>query len=35
MRYIVTEKKLPSIVETVKYFGTILLGQILKIYTNH
>ena len=29
------EKDIPSVVETLKYFCTILLGQKLKIYTNH
>ena len=34
-QYMVTEKKLLSIVETLKGFCTILLGQQLKIYTDH
>ena len=33
--YTLTEKKLLSIVETLKSFRTILLGQQLKIYTDH
>ena len=35
IRYTVTEKKLLSIVQTLKDFCTILLGQELKIYTSH
>ena len=34
-RYKETEKELLSIVENLRYFCTILLGQELKIYTNH
>ena len=34
-RYTVTERELLSIVETLKYFWTILLGQKLRIYTDH
>ena len=34
-RYTVTEKGLLSIVETLKEFRTILIGQKLKIYTDH
>ena len=34
-RYKVTEKELLSIVETLKYFRTILLGKRLRIYTGH
>ena len=34
-RYRVTEKDLLSIVETLKGFRTILIGQILIIYTDH
>ena len=34
-RYTVTENELLSIVEILKEFRTILLGQRLKIYTNH
>ena len=34
-RYTVTERELPSIVETLKYFRTILIGQKLRIYTDH
>ena len=34
-RYTITEKDLLSIVETLKEFQIILLGQQLKIYTNH
>ena len=34
-RYIVTEKYLLNIVKTLKEFRTILLGQGLKIYTDH
>ena len=33
--YIVTERELPSIVESLKAFRTILLGLKLKIYTDH
>ena len=33
--YTVTEKKLLSIVETLKEIRTILLGQKLRIYTDH
>ena len=33
--YIVTEKELLIIVETLKEFRTILLGQQLEIYTDH
>ena len=35
IRYKVTEEELISIVETLKEFSTILLGQELKIYTDH
>ena len=34
-RYTVTEKNMLSIVETLKEFRNILLGQILIIYTDH
>ena len=34
-RYTVTEKELLSVVETLKEFRTISLGQILRIYTDH
>ena len=34
-QYIVMEKELISIVKTLKEFHTILLGQKLKIYTDH
>ena len=34
-RYTVTERELPSIVETLKYFRTIFIGQKLIIYTDH
>ena len=34
-RYTVTEREPLRIVETLKYFRTILLGQKLRIYTNH
>ena len=34
-RYTVTEKELLRIVETLKEFSTILLGQKLRIYTDH
>ena len=34
-RYIVTERELLSIVETLKEFRKILLGQKLRIYTDH
>ena len=34
-RYTETEKELLSIVKTLKYFLTILLGQLSKIYTDH
>ena len=34
-RYTVTERELPSIVENLKDFRTILLGQKLRIYTDH
>ena len=34
-RYTVTENELLSIVETLTDFGMILLGQQLKIYTDH
>ena len=34
-RYTVTEKEFLRIVETLKNFRTILLGQKLKIYTDH
>ena len=33
-RYTVTEREIPSIVETLKEFRTILPGQKLRIYTN-
>ena len=35
MKYTFIEKQLLSIVETLKQFRTILLGKILRIYTNH
>ena len=34
-RYTVTEKELPSIVETLKEFRTILIGQKSRIYTDN
>ena len=34
-RYTVTKKELLSIVKTLKEFRTILLGKIMRIYTNH
>ena len=34
-RYMVTEKELIIIVETLKEFRTILIGQKLRVYTNH
>ena len=34
MRYKVAEKELLNIIETLKYFRAILIGQPLKIYTN-
>ena len=34
-KYTVTDKEPLSIVEALKYFRTILLGQGLKIYTDH
>ena len=34
-RYTVTEREIISIVETLKQFRTILLGQKLRIYTDH
>ena len=34
-RYTVEEKELLIIIENLKEFQTILLGQRLKIYTNH
>ena len=34
-RYTVTERELPSVVEILKYFRRILLGQKLQIYTHH
>ena len=34
-RYTVTERGMLSIVETIKYFGTILFGKILKLYTDN
>ena len=34
-RYTVTDKEVLSIIETLKYFRSILLGQKLKIYTDH
>ena len=33
--YTVTERELLSIVKTLKYFRTILLGHKLRVYTNH
>ena len=35
MRYIITEKELLRIVETLKHFRSISLSQILRIYTDH
>ena len=35
MKYTLTENELLSIVETLTDFGMILLGQQLKIYTDH
>ena len=35
MRYTLTEKELLSIVETLKYFRTVLIGQRLRIHTYH
>ena len=34
-RYTVTERELPSIIETLKEFRRILLGHKLRIYTDH
>ena len=34
-RYTVTERKILSILETLKGFITVLLGQKLRIYTDH
>ena len=34
-RYIVTERELLNIIETLKEFRTILLGHKLRIYTDH
>ena len=34
-RYTVTDKEILSIVETIKEFRNILLGQKIRIYTNH
>ena len=33
--YIVTGKELLIIVETMKYFRTVLLGQKIKVYVDH
>ena len=34
-RYIVTERGILSVIETIKKFINLLLGQILRIYTDH
>ena len=34
-RYTATEREIPSIIQTLKEFRTILLGQKLRIYTDH